>query len=60
MRRFLQDTPKKVVAMKGTLSEKALRTSEEIVRALWRQDPESCRPYLHEGFTYIGPSADEY
>ena len=60
MRRFLQDTPKKVVAMKGTLSEKALRTSEEIVRALWRQDPESCRPYVHEGFTYIGPSADEY
>ncbi|MGN0071185.1 MAG: LytTR family transcriptional regulator DNA-binding domain-containing protein [Atopobiaceae bacterium] len=46
--------------MKGTLSETALRTSEEIVRALWRQDPESCRPYLHESFTYIGPNADEY
>ncbi len=46
--------------MKGTLSEKALRYSEEFVRALWAQDMDICRPYLAAGFTFIGPSADEY
>lgn len=46
--------------MKGTLSDQALRNSEEFVHALWGQDMEACRPYLDAGFTYIGPSADQY